>query len=371
MPASTPESSPSSTHGLTVEDLARVAAATEAARAPSTRYVYALQWRAWQRWCATRDLDPLPADPAGVAAYLADRTASGLTVASVDLTCSAIRDAHLAAGLANPTDHPIVRRVRDGLRRTYGTAPQRQARALSVTELGQILARIDRTTPTGARDAAILLLGYAGALRRSDLAALDLADIKSRSAGLLVTIRRSKTDQDRRGQVIGIAHGQHRATDPVAALDAWLGFRGRDHGPVFTRVYRTRVHETGLAAHTIGTIIRDRAAASGLSADRITSHSLRAGHATAAALAGVPLDRIAAQTRHRSLNVLLDRYIRPLEAAADLAPIGVGEHGRQGWRSGPDQGPRTRRNSQCRRLVRVGVVGHRQLRVQRRIGVVG
>lgn len=116
-------------------------------------------------------------------------------MAALDVACSAIRDAHLAAGMLTPTDHPVARRVRAGLRRTYGAARRRQARALSVDELGKILARIDRSSPAGARDAAILLLDYAGALRCSDLAGLDLADLETRSAGLLVTMRRSKIDQ--------------------------------------------------------------------------------------------------------------------------------------------------------------------------------
>lgn len=132
--------------------------------------------------------------PVAVCAYLADRAGSGITVATLNVACSALRDAHLAAAHPSPLDHPSVRRVRDGLRRLHGIAPRRQARALTVGELAQILAGIDRATPTGARDAAILLLGYAGALRRSDLAGLDRTDLESRSAGLLVTIRRSKTD---------------------------------------------------------------------------------------------------------------------------------------------------------------------------------
>lgn len=211
-----------------------------------------------------------------------------------------------------------------GLRRTYGIAPRRQARALTVAEIRQILTHIDQTAPIGARGAAIILLGYAGALRRSELTALTLADLESKSAGLLLTLRRSKTDQEGRGHVVGVAHGSHRLTDPVAALDAWLALRGHEPGPLFTRVFYSRIHREPLTGNTITRMIHNRAQAAGLPADRITAHSLRAGHATTAALAGVPLERIAAQTRHRDLSVIVERYIRPLEALATTSSRDLG-----------------------------------------------
>lgn len=150
------------------------------------------------------------ADPAAVGVYLIERVEDGLTAATLKPGLLGHPRGAPHRRTATPPHRRPHRppRPRRAARRTYGIAPRRQARALSVEELGQILARIDRTSPTGARDAAILLLGYAGALRRSDLAGLHHADIESQPTGLLVTIRRSKTDQEHRGQVIGIAHGR-------------------------------------------------------------------------------------------------------------------------------------------------------------------
>ncbi|MFC7725461.1 tyrosine-type recombinase/integrase [Nocardioides sp. GCM10028917] len=310
--------------GLTDADHARIAAAHAAARTASTRTVYRYAWRQWQRWCADRGLPALPGDPAAVGAYLAERAAHGITMATLDVACSAIGHQHRSHGVANPTTHESVRQVRAGLRRTYGTAPHRQARPLSVPEIRQVIDHIDRTRPIGVRDTAIILLGYAGALRRSELVALTLADLDHHTAGLLLNIRPSKTDQDARGQVVGIAHGQHPATDPIAALDAWLTRRGRQPGPLFTRVYATRIHADPLTGNTITRMLHARAAAAGLPAERITAHSLRAGHATTAALAGVPLERIAAQTRHRDISVLIERYIRPLDALATTSSRDLG-----------------------------------------------
>jgi integrase len=310
--------------GLTVEDAQRIAAALSAAHAESTRRLYAHTWRVWERWCIVRGVAALPADPAAVAAYLVERAASGTAVATLNMACTAIRHVHRQHGLANPADDELVRQVRLGLRRTYGTAPRRLARPLTVAEIGQIIAAIDRTTPIGARDAAIILLGYASAMRGGELPALLLDDIEAKPGGILVTIRHSKTDQEGRGQVVAVAHGSYAATDPVAALAAWLKIRGDHRGALFTRIWFSRVSDQPLGNHLVARMLRDRAVAAGLDGTRITAHSLRAGHATAAALAGVPLDRIAAQTRHKDLTVLVNRYIRPLEALATTSSRDLG-----------------------------------------------
>jgi len=177
-----------------------------------------------------------------------------------------------------------------------------------------MLAHIDRTTVKGTRDAALILIGFASALRRSELAALTMADIEAKPAGLLIHLRRSKGDPEARGQVVGVARGQHLETDPIATLDAWLGLRGTAPGPLFTNAHHGRVGTRTITGSGLTDMLKQRASAAGLPADRITGHSLRAGHATTAALAGVDLARIAAQTRHRRISTLVEHYIRPLNA---------------------------------------------------------
>jgi integrase len=140
------------------------------------------------------------------------------------------------------------------------------------------------------------VLGFAGALRRSELAALTLADLEPKPDGLLLHVRRSKTDPEARGQVVGIAHGQHPLTDPIAALDGWLVVRGTKAGPVFTSLRGRRPSLQPISGTAVSNIVKDRARAAGLSGDRVSGHSLRAGHATSAALAGVAVERIAAPT---------------------------------------------------------------------------
>lgn len=299
---------------LTVEEAVRIAEAISAAHAESTRTVYAWAWSQWERWCAGRGATAMPAEPAMICAYLTERAAAGLSVGTIDTACSAISYRHRMHGLADPVLTEGVRQVRRGLRRLIGTAPRRQARPLDTDDIRKIVASIDRSTALGARDAAIILLGFASAMRRSELAALTLADVEHKPGGVLLAIRRSKTDQYAEGEVVAVVHGQHAFTDPVAALDEWLGFRGVQAGPLFSSLRTKAVTRAPISGEAISIVLRKRARAAGLAAERITAHSLRAGHATSDAVAGVALDRIAAQTRHKRLSTLLERYIRPAQA---------------------------------------------------------
>jgi integrase len=310
-PATRPHDPPA---GLTVDEAVRISEAITAAHAESTRTVYDFAWSQWERWCAARGAAALPAEPALICAYLTERAAEGLSVGTIDLACGAIAYRHRMHGLADPVLTEGVRQVRRGLRRIIGAAPRRQARPLGTEEIRQIVERIDRTTPLGARDAAIILLGFASAMRRSELTALTLADVERKPGGVLLAIRRSKTDQDADGQVVAVVHGEHAASDPIAALDSWLAHRGAEPGRLFTSLRNKTVTAEPISGEAVSIVLRKRARAAGLAAERITAHSLRAGHATSAAVAGVALDRIAAQTRHKRLSTLLERYIRPAQA---------------------------------------------------------
>lgn len=299
--------------GLTPADIARIDAAVAAHHAPATRTTYASAWRGFERYCAERGFAAMPAAPEVVCAYITSQAERGLTMGMVTCTLAAIAHRHRVAGLDDPTDSELVTRVRRGLRRILGVAPRRRARPLLVEDIRDILAAIDRTTAIGKRDAAIILLGFASAMRRCELAALEVRDIARAEGGLLVTVRRSKGDPHGAGQAIAVARGRHSETDPVAALDAWLRVRPRGAGSVFTRVQANgTVSAHSITAASVVRIVKTRAHAVGFIGDRITAHSLRAGHATSAAMAGVPLDRIAAQTRHRDLAMLVNTYIRPI-----------------------------------------------------------
>ena len=300
--------------GLTEEDLDRISTAVAAGRATSTRRTYAWQWRRFESWCAGRYLTAMPATPATVCAYLTDFAAQGVAAGTIECACAAISAEHETEGEPNPIADRSVRAVRRGLRRILGTAPRRQSRPLSTDEIRRMVTGIDRTTARGARDAAIILLGFASALRRSELAALDLADIQPKPEGLLINVRKSKTDPEAHGQLVGVAHGQHPETDPVTALDAWLAHRSTAPGQLFKGFQHDKIGPRPFTGSGLARMLKERTAAAGIPSERISGHSLRAGHATTAAMAGVGLDRIAAQTRHSRISTLVEHYIRPLEA---------------------------------------------------------
>lgn len=300
--------------GLTVRDAERVASALEANLAASTRTVYASAWRQWEKWAAKRGIPALPASPEAIAAFLAERAESGISYGTIDLACSAIAFQHHEEGLPDPMMDLTVRRVRRGLRRIVGAAPRRQAHPLTLDELTQMVTAIDLKTSIGQRDRAMLLLGYAAALRPSELAALHLADVSSRHGGLLITVRRSKTDQDGYGQRVGVAAGTYHQTDPITALSEWLAARPSGPGPLFTRIQRCgNATGTAIDVRTVSRMVADRARSAGLEGLPVSGHSLRAGHATTAA-DPVPRERrfmSPTETPTRSLTCSTSRWKRP------------------------------------------------------------
>jgi site-specific recombinase XerD len=294
--------------------------------APRTREAYRWQWRTFAGWCAERELDALPAEPATLAAYVAHRAETGWKPASLALSLTAIRAAHRAAGHEPATNHPAVVATVKGIRRTHGTV-QRRAAPVVVDELramvGALPGLAEGAPSLGAlRDRALLVLGFAGAFRRSELVALDVADVAETAEGLVVTVRRSKTDQEGQGVRVGLPYGSNPATCPVRALRAWLDAAGIDEGPLFRAVNRHGGVGARLAAAEVARVVKRAAERAGLDASRYSGHSLRAGLATTAAAAGKGDRAIMAQGRWRGRG-MVDRYVREASLFRDNAAAGV------------------------------------------------
>ena len=289
---------------------AAVASYVRDSLAANTRRAYLSDLRHFEGWGGS-----LPASPATIAAYLAAH-ADSLSVATLVRRLASISKAHRAQGLSNPTRSELVRTTLRGIKRTRRCA-QRQAKPLLQEDLLLVLDAIgDRLKDI--RDCALLLIGFAGALRRSELVALDVADIATVRRGIVLHLPRSKTDQDGQGHKIAIPFGRSRWC-PVAALDAWLQASGISEGAIFRPVDRhERVHNARLSGEAVSIIVRERTAAAGLDQTGYSGHSLRAGLATSAAQAGVPTWRIRQQTRHAS-DAMLSRYIRDGELFSDNA----------------------------------------------------
>lgn len=277
-------------------------------RAPNTKRAYQNDWRDFTSWCAEQGLQPLPATPQTIALYLTAR-AETHRVSTLQRRLSAISQAHKAAGYppVSTREEPL-HSVWMGIKREKGTA--QQGKAPVVTEELRAMVTTLPDSLLGIRDRALLLLGFAGAFRRSELVSLDVSDIHMTRDGVIVTLRRSKTDQEGQGQKIGIPYGSNPATCPVRALQAWLEASGITEGPLFRAIDRHGNLQPGrLSDKAVALVVKRRAEAVGLDPAKYSGHSLRAGLATAAAAAGVSERVIMNQTRHRSV-MMVRRYIR-------------------------------------------------------------
>jgi integrase len=249
----------------------------------------------------------MPSSPETVAAYLAE-SAGRLKVGSLQRILNAIAEAHKATVTESPTHSALVVNVIKGIRRTLGTAPDQKTAVLTDDVRVMIAATDDGLI--GARDRALLLLGFAGAFRRSELVSLTVEDCLFAREGLAVTLRRSKVDQEGLGRKIGIPYGSNPSTCPVRTMQTWLEVAGIAAGPLFRAVNRHgKLQPDALTPQSVARIVKKLAQRAGLDSAKYAGHSLRAGHATSAAIAGASERSIMNQTGHKSVG-MVRRYIR-------------------------------------------------------------
>jgi site-specific recombinase XerD len=276
------------------------------AKAPNTLKAYRTDWAHFSEWCRTHQLEPLPAGPRTVALYLTD-LARTHKVSTLYRRLSGISQAHQAAGLSAaslPTRGAQVRLVFQG-------NPPQSRRCAHPEERGD-----HRRGAGHGRDALAYLFkrrprsGAAPrrlrrAFRRSELVALDTADVTFGAEGLIVQLRRSKTDQEGEGRKVGLPFGSQPLTCPVRALHAWL-----DAAAIFRAVDRHgNLGKDRLSDQSVALVVKRCARAAGLDGKRYAGHSLRSGLATSADMADVSERAIMAQTGHKSLP-MVRRYIR-------------------------------------------------------------
>jgi site-specific recombinase XerD len=301
------------------DELARAASYAQAEKASATRKAYWCDFEIFGLWCQEHEFPLLPTTPETVAAYLAFEADRGAKPSTIARRLAAIRYVHAIGGHANPTNDERVRAVIRGIRRTHGTAPRRVLPATA----DRLLAMVPRPGGglTTLRDRALLLLGFAGAFRRSELVALNVADIQEVPEGLRVTIRRGKTDPEGRGAVIAIVRGE--VACPVSALRDWLRAAEITDGPLFRPIRRGgHVQNTRLTDRTVATIVKSYAEQAGFDPMLFSGHSLRAGFLTSAAKRGASLFKMMASSRHRSIETL-SAYVRDQELFKEHAGSGL------------------------------------------------
>lgn len=293
-----------------------------AALASRTRHEYQCDLRRFLAWGGT-----LPSSDELIAHYLTSH-AHTHSIATLQRWRVSIGRAHTTQGIDDPSRSDLVRTVLRGIRREHGSAQRQVAPALRDDVIAMV--RDLGSSPKEVRDRALVLIGFAGALRRSELVALEINDLRFVKEGLKITLRRSKTDQEQQGRDIGIPYA-HGTTCPVRSLQAWLVFIDNDdiihppsdERPVFRAVNRHgRIARQALSDRAVANVIKARCKAVGLDAQAYSGHSLRAGFCTSAALAGKPNWQIRKQTGHKT-DVMLNRYIRDGRLFADNPLDGV------------------------------------------------
>lgn len=298
-----------------------------AALARNTRIAYAKGWRCFAAWCGRHHIRPLRATPrivvdffVDLATYTSPTSGKMLSLGTLTLYRSAINKRFQEANRTSPTAHPKVGMVLKGLARLRPNAP-RQVRALRERHLKAMLRQCPESC-IGWRDAAILAVGFAAALRRSELCHLQVSDIEwvNEARGMRIHIRRSKTDQTGIGQSVAVLNGSR--IKPRDCLTRYLNATGHTDGPLFQTMRRGGAL-TGNPLHPddIARLVKHYVAAIGLNPQEFSAHSLRAGFVTSAAAHYARLDKIMAVTRHKNPTTVL-KYIRDADAFTDHAGKG-------------------------------------------------
>jgi site-specific recombinase XerD len=286
----------------------------------NTKSAYAADWRTFSTWCDARALPKLPAAPAVVATYLANLADEGRRVSTISRALAGIAYTHRTAGYAWSTKPPITT-VMAGIRRRLGVATSKKA-PVGDSELRRLVDVLGADL-LGLRDRALLTLGWFTACRRSELVALTVADLAPVEQGIIVTVRRSKTDQDGRGEEKGVPYAGDPAVCAVRAVRVWLEASGIAEGPVFRGLVRTGVvAERALSDREVARIVQRAVARAGLPPSAFAGHSLRSGFISTAARRGKSLDSIMRQSGHRSEHVARG-YIQHATLFDDNAAAGL------------------------------------------------
>ncbi len=297
---------PAAENPAAVAALAAAAAAAKEGLASNTRRAYRAGWAAWAAYCDRMKWVPLPAQPAHVGAFL--RSMGGeCRTATILIRLAAIAKMHRYEGHVFDRKHPAISEVMRAVEREFGE-PQRQVKAICTPEITELVGTCD-ASPGGVRDRALILLGFAGALRRSELVAIRAEHITIDDDGIRLLIPRSKGDQRGRGETIGIPRGANPDTCPVRALQTWLALLGAERGPVFRRLSKGGriMGAKPLSGEAVSMILNKRGDKIGM--ERMSAHGLRAGFVTVAYRAGARDDDIMAHTRHADTKTMR-RYIR-------------------------------------------------------------
>jgi integrase len=277
--------------------------------AANTHRTYRYAWSQFTAWCAAAGRSHLPADASTLLLYLTGLYQRGRSANTAGVHAAAIIHMHKEASM----EPAPVRQIKELLMCSRRAKPElpRQMIPLSVPELKQVSkALMRRDGIADSRNRALLLFGFASALRAASLCAIDLEDIQTTKEGLVVFVRQEKQDRERKGRWIGVPNGARPATCPVAAISQWLLLRGDKPGPLFTRCdYASLGKRLRLKPCGVARVVKECLTTAGLNPAGFAAHSLRSGFVTTAGENGASHLLIATQTGHKSPEMIL-RYFR-------------------------------------------------------------
>ncbi|KKE78135.1 integrase [Bacilli bacterium] len=293
----------------------------ENSKAENTKRAYSSDWKQFVDWCRRNELHSLPAN-AETVVYFITYLGKSKKASTIKRKMTAISQRHETAGYPSPTKTSLVKGVWDGLQRSIGIKEEGND-ALWLDDLRRLLDGISSDRLIDIRDRAILVIGWAGALRRSELTRLDAEHIEFTQYGLILNLIKSKTDQKGEGQQVALPYGSNPKTCPVRLLEHWLSISGITEGPIFRRIDRHGNILDRLTAQSVRLIVRKHCERVGLDSKRYGAHSLRSGFCSTAAKAGKTEHQIMQQTRHKRSDSL-QRYIKKVHLFDDNAASGIG-----------------------------------------------
>ena len=270
---------------------------------------YRHDWKIFAAWCSLAHRNSFPATAETLCFFVERELTRGRKISTTVRRVTSVKYVHRAAGFESPAGAGVQELLVRAQRLT-GEQP-RQMEPLSLAQIRTMSEQLRALNIERAfRDRAILVIGFASALRRASLADLLLSDVQVRSEGLVLHIRREKQDQEGRGRNIGLPIGKHEDTSPASCYADWLRARGSAEGPLFFAFDRwDRMERRAMTPASVGKVVKRAVRGIGLDPARYSGHSLRSGFITEAAEAGAGELLIASQTGHRSMEILR-RYFR-------------------------------------------------------------
>jgi len=300
-----------------VDTMSRARTYARNSRSKRTLDAYASDWKMFTKWCRRHQLSPLPAEPVTVVLYftqLAEGTAFpdekepfARRPSTIRRHAATIAVAHRLAKTVSPIDEEEVQAVLLGITKTLGGAPKKKTAAVReiVTDMVHSIDEEVSAPGIAIRNRAIVLVGFGGALRRSEIVGLDVEHVEFRPRGMILTIVESKTDKERKGQTVLINKSEHADLCPMRSLQAWLRELPVSSGAIFRSLSRRNKMQR-LSGETVANVIKDAASNLKLNPDAFGGHSLRSGHVTTAVRDGTRIDVVQKQTRHKVLQTLLE-----------------------------------------------------------------